>query len=141
MEEVRRNKFKRFNIPKITEQVADETEIQSVKFDLSKIADKKIPVDEERIYHQESEQHNKLNEQLTPKNDDIEILKAEIVRLNKRLDEVMELLEARSICPTKTRIDISSEQIKELKEKGLSNYQIAKQLGCSEGTIRNRLKE
>lgn len=41
----------------------------------------------------------------------------------------------------KPRLDIFNSQIYEMKEKGMTNVSIAKKLGCSEGTIRYRLKE
>lgn len=38
-----------------------------------------------------------------------------------------------------TRVDVTEENVRELKEQGLSVTKIANVLGCSEGTVRNRL--
>lgn len=38
-----------------------------------------------------------------------------------------------------TRYDIDINTIIQLKKNGMSNVKIARQLGCSEGTIRNRI--
>lgn len=50
----------------------------------------------------------------------------------------------RKICQNlsgRPRKDVSFSYIWELKQKGYSNYRIAKELKCSESTIRKRLKE
>lgn len=39
------------------------------------------------------------------------------------------------------RLELDMELISILHDNGYSNRKIAKALGCSEGTIRNRLKE
>ena len=43
--------------------------------------------------------------------------------------------------PVKPKLSLDLELIHALKEQGLSNYEIARKFHCSEGTIRNRLKE
>lgn len=43
--------------------------------------------------------------------------------------------------PDSDNLELRDEQISELKKGGLNNSQIARQLGISEGTVRNRLKK
>lgn len=76
-------------------------------------------------------------ERLKAENEDLKRLIAE---KDKTIEELKTTPKNTYFCLDRTRYDITSEKILELKNGGLSNYKIAKILNCSEGTIRNRVK-
>lgn len=59
-------------------------------------------------------------------------------RAGKTAEEILKKYDVRNIgC---TRVDISTNRIIELRKQGMSIPKIAKEVGCSQGTVYNRLK-